>query len=165
MQHHNDTIIKQTSEDFFRKIYLSLYCKGSKRVTQGLRVRGSWRPNRTAIYWPPLLWPSALCLSHSPGLLNRRPRCSAFCWVLAFSTTSCHQRVSETTGGPESPFGRKWLSLPHLVSNSNSSGATRAPSARLSIPHLISNFSGPQLNRGPRGPLRPSVAFRTTSRL
>ena len=26
-QHHNDTINKQTSEDFFRKnIYLSLYC-------------------------------------------------------------------------------------------------------------------------------------------
>ena len=36
-------------------------------------MRGSWRPNRTAIYWPALLWPSALCLSRSPGLLNRRP--------------------------------------------------------------------------------------------
>ena len=35
----------------------------------------------------------------------------------------------------------------------------------LSLLHLISNFSGPQLNRGPRGPLRPGVAFPTTSRL
>ena len=35
----------------------------------------------------------------------------------AFPTTSCHQRVSETTGGPEGPFGRVWLSLPHLVSD------------------------------------------------
>ena len=35
-------------------------------------MRGSWRPNRTATYWPPLLWPSA-SLSCSPGLLNRRP--------------------------------------------------------------------------------------------
>ena len=35
---------------FLRKIYLSLYLKG-------LCVRGSWRPNRTATYWPPLLWP------------------------------------------------------------------------------------------------------------
>ena len=61
-------------------MYLSLYCKGSKRVTQGLRVRGSWRPNRTAIYWLPLLWPSALCLSRSPGLLNRPG--------VAFPTTS-----------------------------------------------------------------------------
>ena len=65
IQNHNDTIIK-TSEDFFKKIYLSLYLKS-------LCVRGSWRPNRTATYWPPLLWPSAWCLSRSPGLLNRRP--------------------------------------------------------------------------------------------
>ena len=84
-------------------------------------VRGCWRPNRTAIYWHPLLWPSAFWLSRSPGLLNGRPRGSDFCWVLAFSTTSCHQRVSETTGGSEGPFGREWLSL-----------------------HLISNLSGPQ---------------------
>ena len=69
-------------------------------------MRGSWRPNRTAIYWPPLLWPSALCLSCFPGLLNRRPGGSAFCWVLAFSTTSCHQRVSKLTGGPDGPFCR-----------------------------------------------------------
>ena len=124
-------------------MYLSFYCKGLKRVTQGFTVRGSWRQNRTAIYWPPLLWPSALCLSHSPGLLNRRPRGSAFCWVLAFSTTSCHQRVSKTTGGPKGPFSQEWLSLPHL----------------------ISNFSGPQLNQGPQGSLRPGVAFPTTSRL
>ena len=48
---------------------------------------GDW--TKTATYWPPLLWPSALCLSCSPVLLNRRPGGSAFCW----------------------------LSLPHLVSN------------------------------------------------
>ena len=58
---------------------------------------GDW--TKTAIYWPPLLWPSALCLSRSPGLLNQRPRGSAFCWVLAFSTTSCHQRVSKLLRG------------------------------------------------------------------
>ena len=52
-------------------------------------------------------------------MLNRRPGGSAFCWVLAFSTTSCHQRVSKLTGCPEGPFGRVWLSLPHLVSNSS----------------------------------------------
>ena len=37
----------KTQEDFIIKIfYLSLYCKGSKRVTRVLRVRGCWRPNR-----------------------------------------------------------------------------------------------------------------------
>ena len=39
---------------------------------------------------PPLLWPSALCLSRSPGLLNRRP------------------------GGPPC-----WLSFPHPLTNSS----------------------------------------------
>ena len=78
---HIDTMNKDERR-LLKKIYLSLYLKC-------LCVRGSWRPNRTAIYWPPLLWPSALCLSRSPGLLNRRP------------------------GGPLSAGCR--LSLPHLV--------------------------------------------------
>ena len=86
---HAEYILTQwikTSKDFFKKIYLSLYWKS-------LRVRGSWRPNRTAIYWSPLSWPSVLWLSRFPGLLNRRPDGPAFCWVL--------------------------FSLPHLVSNSS----------------------------------------------
>ena len=91
-------------------MYLSFYCNVCV-------WEGAGEQTKTAIYWPPLLWPSALCLSHSPGLLNQRPGGSAFCWVLAFSTTSCHQRVSKTTGGLEGPFGRVWLSLPHLISN------------------------------------------------
>ena len=61
--YHNDTVIKtdamnnrQTPEDFFRKIlYLSLYCKGSKRVIQGLRVRGSWRSNKICNILTPTL--------------------------------------------------------------------------------------------------------------
>ena len=52
-------------------------------------MRGSWRLNRTATYWPPLLWPSAF-LSRSPGLLNRGPGFQPL-WVLAFSTASCLQ--------------------------------------------------------------------------
>ena len=64
--------------------------------TSRLCVRGSWRPNRTAAYWPPLLWPSEFCLSRSPGLLNWRPG-SPLCWVRAFSTASCHQRVWSPT--------------------------------------------------------------------
>ena len=67
---YNDTMIK-TREDFFKK-YLSLYLKG-------LCVIGSWWSNGTATYWPPLLWPSALCLSRSPGLLNRRSG-GPLCW-------------------------------------------------------------------------------------
>ena len=71
MRNHNDDT--KTSDTVLRKIYLSLYLKG-------LCVRGSWRPNRTATYWPPLLWPSVF-LSHSPGLLNWGPGSPALCWV------------------------------------------------------------------------------------
>ena len=78
-------------------------------------MRGSWRPNITAIFWPPLLWPSTLCLSRSPGLLNRRPR-GPHCWL------SLPHLISNFSGaqlirGSKSPFGLMWLSLSHLVYN------------------------------------------------
>ena len=82
MQNHNDTIT--TSDTVLRKIYLSLHMNG-------LCVRGSWRTNRTATYWPPLLWPSAF-LSRSPGLLNRGPEGPASL-VLVFSTASYLQLI------------------------------------------------------------------------
>ena len=85
---------------FFRKIYLSLYLKG-------LCVRGSWRPNRTATYWPP----------HSIG----HNRVSfPFSWAAQLEAW-----------GPS--LSRCWFSLPHLMSNSSDpqthSGVPRAPSA------------------------------------
>ena len=52
-------------------------------------------------------------------MLYRRPGGSAFCWVLAFSTTSCHQRVCKTTGGPKGPFC--WVVAFPTTSFSNSS--------------------------------------------
>ena len=43
----------KTQEDFFIKYFTSHFiCKVSERVTQSLRVRGSWRPNITEIFWP-----------------------------------------------------------------------------------------------------------------
>ena len=47
-------------------MYLSLYCKGWKRVTQGLRVRGSWRTNINCNILTPIFLASTLCLSRSP---------------------------------------------------------------------------------------------------
>ena len=107
---------------------------------------------------PPLLWPSALCLSRSPGLLNQRPRGSAFCWlslphlvtngspnsirglegpfcwVVAFSTPSSPTHlIPNSLGGPECPFCRGDGFLYHILSPthliSNSLGVPRAPSA------------------------------------
>ena len=71
-------------------------------LLQGLHVRGSWRQNRTVIYWPPLLWPSALCLSRSP---DAQPEARGPT-LLAFSTASYHQLVwsPNSIGSPEGPF-------------------------------------------------------------
>ena len=58
----------------------------------------------TAIFWPPLLWLSALCLSCSPGLFNRRPR-GPLCWMMAFFTTSYQQLLwTPTHRGPREPL-------------------------------------------------------------
>ena len=73
MQNHDDTI--KTSDTVLRKIYLSLYLKR-------LCVRGSWRPNRTATYWPPLLWPHRrffpVLLGCSAGGLGAQPLWNMF---------------------------------------------------------------------------------------
>ena len=95
-------------------MYLSLYYKGSKRVTQGFTVRGSWRPNRTAIYWAPHSYGRQRCVflvlqgcstggpeAHSAGFLY---------YIL--SPTGLRNN-----GGPDDPFGRLWLSVSHLISN------------------------------------------------
>ena len=132
-------------------MYLSLYCKGSKRVIQGLRVRGSWRPNRTAIFWPLLLWLSTLCLSHS---LDAQPEAQRLSLLHLISNFSGPQ----TQSGAPSPFGLVWLSLPHLVYNSvrfltptvltsvltelyNSSMPTQSPTRSLKL-HVWSSSSG-----------------------
>ena len=106
---------KDAGRLLYKNIYLSLYCKGSERVTQGLRMTGSWRPNRNCdILTPTLMAVDIVSFSFSWG----------------------------STGGPEAHSAGWWLSLLHL----------------------ISIFSGPQLIRALR-PLRPDVAFPTTTRL
>ena len=121
LQHHNDTINKQTQEDFFNKyVPLTLFVRFEK-VIQGFTVRGSWRPNRTEIFWPPLFWPSTLCLSRSP---DAQPEAlGPLCWVLVFFTASYQQLLwsPNSIGVPEGLLARVWLSLPHLVYNSVSS--------------------------------------------
>ena len=99
----------------FIKICTSHFIVGFEKVVQGFMVRGSWRPNRTGIYWPPLLWPSALCLSRSPGLLNRRPR-SPLCWVRAFFTTSYQQLLwTPTHRVPSAWPGLAWPGFPYHI--------------------------------------------------
>ena len=43
---------KTTGDSFIKYFTPHFICKVSKTVTQSLRVRGSWRPNITEIFWP-----------------------------------------------------------------------------------------------------------------
>ena len=81
--YHNDTIIKTDAviNDAGRKTSLAIFtshliCK-VRKVFWGFTVRGSKRPTINCNILTPKFWPSALCLSRSPGLLNRRP----WCWL------------------------------------------------------------------------------------
>ena len=113
MQHHNDTIIKHTHAPrlLYKYMYLSLYCKGSKRVTQGLRVRGSWRPNITVIFWPPLLWPSTLCLSCYPDAQPEAQRPTLLGDGFLYSIFS----GSQLNRGPRAPSA--WRGFPYHISS------------------------------------------------
>ena len=123
-------------------MYLSLNCKGSKRVTQGLRVRGCWRSNRTATFWPSLLWPSR-CVFLVLLMLNRRSR-GPLCWVMA-SFTASYQHLLWTPnsiGVPKGPLGRVWLSLPLLSCNSVwNSNSTATPTVLTSVLTEVYNSS------------------------
>ena len=81
-------------------------------------MRRSWRPNRTAAYWPPLLWPSAF-LSRSPGLLNRGSGSPASLGAgFLYRILSPTRLIPNCSiGGLRAPSAECWLSLPHLVSN------------------------------------------------
>ena len=99
----------------YKYMYLSLYCKGSKRVTQGLRVRGSWRPNITAIFCPPFFRPSPLCLSRSPDAQPEAQRSSSllddgflYCILSASS-------LDPNSSGPQAPSA--WCGFPYHSSS------------------------------------------------
>ena len=119
LQHHNDTIIKtHAGRLLYKNMYLSLYCKGSKRVTQGLRVRGSWRPNRNCN----ILTPTLMAVN-----------------VVSFSFSRC------STRGLGVHSAGWWLSLLHLISifsgPQTPSGFPRAPSVGCGFPYHISSNS------------------------
>ena len=93
-------------------MYLSRYCKGSKRVTHGLRMRRSWRPNRNFNIFTFTLMAGN---------------------IASFSFSRC------STGGPGTHSAGWWLSLLHLISYFSGpqtpSGFPRAPSAGCGFPY------------------------------
>ena len=128
-------------------MYLSLYCKGSKRLFKVLWWEGVG--DRTELqYIDQTHTISVVSFSFSRAA---QPEAEGLT-LLAFSTASYHQLVwsPNSIGVPEGPFCRVWLSLPHLVSNFSGpqlfwlptqSGAPMAPSAWCGFPYHISSLT------------------------
>ena len=112
-QQHNDKDGRRKTS-FTKYLPLTLFVRFEK-VTQGLRVRGSWRPNRTEIFWPPLLWPSMLCRSRSPDAQPEALGSTLLGAGFLYCILSACSLDPNSIRAPEEPFGRMWLSLPHLV--------------------------------------------------
>ena len=71
-------------------------------------------------YFDPHSYGRQRCIFLVLQMLNRRPSGPALCWMMAFFTASYQQLLwsPNSIGVPGGPFGRVWLSLPHLVYNS-----------------------------------------------
>ena len=145
LQYHNDTINKQTPEDFFRKIFvpLTLLQGFEKGYSRFACERESETEHNSNISTPTLMAVSVVSFSFSRAAQPEAH--SAECWLSLLHLISIFS-------GPQlirapRPQGLMWLSLPHLVynsasnSNCNSSGAPRAPSAWCGFPYYISSIT------------------------
>ena len=110
MQNHNDTINKQTSKDFFRKMSLTLFvtfaCERELVTEQNCNILTLT-----------LMAVSVVSISFSRAAQPEAQGPSSllddgFLYCILLPTG-----LQNSIGGPEGPFGRVWLSLPHLVSD------------------------------------------------
>ena len=78
-------------------------------------MRRNWRPNRTATYWPPLLWPQhrffPVFRADQPGAW--RPSLSGTCSLFQHLLSKCNCSIE----GLRAHSTGCWSSLPHLFSN------------------------------------------------
>ena len=127
-----------------------------EKVTQGLCVRGSWRPNRNCNILISLLWPSALCLSCSPDAQPEAQRHTllgdGFLYCILWASF-----LDPNSSGPQSPSA--WCGFPYHISSItpsdlqlqlltsvltelyNSSTSTQSPTRSLKS-HVWSSSSG-----------------------
>ena len=97
----------KTQEGLLYKIFTS----------QGLHVRGCWRPNRNFnTLTPSLLWPSR-CVFHVLLMLNWRPR-GSLCWVICY-TLSATSQVPKLHRGSRGPL---WLGVAFSTTSPSPTG-------------------------------------------
>ena len=110
-------------EDFFKQICTSHFiCKGSKRVTQGLRLRETWKPNRNCN----ILTPTLMAINVVSFLFSRaaQPEALGLSSLLGdgflyciLSATSLDPNSSGPQGPPPPAFSTPSCLLTRLISN------------------------------------------------
>ena len=138
------------SEAFFRKICTSHFIV---RVQKGLLKVCAWEGagDRTELqYIDPHSYGRQRCVFLVLLMLNQRTRCSAFCWVMAFSTTFCQQLLWTPTQSGAPRASSAWCGFPYHISSLtptiwllvltelyNSSTPTQSPTQSLEMACLI----------------------------
>ena len=146
---HNNTIIRTHAGTLLYKyMYLSLYCKGSKRVTQGLRVRRSWRPNRNCNISTPTLMAISVVSFLFSWCSTGEPEAHSAGWWLSYQ----HLLWTPTHQGPKTPsawcgFSYHISSITRLISNCNSLGAPRPRQTDVALPTISRLSPSPTLTR------------------
>ena len=99
-------------EDFFIKIFTSHFIARVWKVVWGFTVRGCCRPNITEIFWPQTYGRhvvSFLFFWCSTGALGSTLLGAGFLYCIL----SASSLDPNSSGLPEGPFSRVWLSLSH----------------------------------------------------
>ena len=102
-------MIKDEQRLLYKNMYISFYCNVC--VWEGVRDR-----TKTAIYWPHS-YGHQRCVFLVLLMLNRRPGGSAFCWVLAFSTTFYLRRLWSLTQSEAPRAPSAWRGFSYHISS------------------------------------------------
>ena len=111
MPYHNDTIINRWKIDFFINIYLPLtLLQGFEKVVWGFTVRGSWRLDRTEIFWPPLNVVSFSFFGAQPEVLGSSLLGAGFLYCILSASS-----LDPNSSGPQAPSA--WCGFPYYISS------------------------------------------------
>ena len=119
LQHHNNTIINRPRKTSLTKYVPHPLLQGfEKGYSRFVCERELEIKHNCNILTPTLMAINVVFLVLL--MLNRRPW-GPLCWVLDFFTASYQQLLwsPNSIRIPKGPLGRVWLSLPHLIYNSN----------------------------------------------
>ena len=95
-------------------MYLSLYCKGSKRLFRVCVREGAGDQTETEIFWPPLLWPWTLCVSRSRDAQPEAQRPTLLGDGFLYCILSASY-LDPNSSGPQAPSA--WCCLPYHSSS------------------------------------------------